>query len=119
MTDRQRDQIMKKLGEGKSWAQGVREMSQEHQNRVKGLVLSSISIGLLAANPGTRQAAKQMMKSAGRTLVSALKRTNTVQRGSLWMKQIMKRRDMVKKGAVVLKKSAYSVRDIPFGGYLG
>ena len=118
MTDRQRDRIMKKLGEGKSWSEGIKEMSDEHRNRMQGLILGSIAAGIMIANPELRSAAKQITKSAGKTLFRAIKNTNIAKRGSLWMKKFMNRRSMMKNGAVVLKKSAYSIRDIPFGGYL-
>lgn len=114
MSDKQRDAVTKKMAEGKSWTRATHEMTQEYQKKVGAVVGLGVAAGMIMSNPITRS----FYKNAGKALFKAIKNTNAIQKGKLYMQQFMKRRDLVKKGAVVLKKSAYSVRDIPFGGYL-
>ena len=119
MSDRQRDRIMKKLGEGKSWSKGIWEVgNEEKRKRLAVASVAALAGTYLLLPEHTQKIIKSVIKSSGKALFRTVKNSNAVQRGSLWLKKMATRRDMVKKGAVVLKKSAYSVRDIPFGGYL-
>lgn len=123
MNDRQRREVQKKMSEGKTWAKATREMTEEHRQRVNNIVGIAATAGVMYLSPITRglmKAAARDIFRAGKTLFRAAKNSNAAQRGKMFMQQIMKRRQMVKNGAVQLKKSAYSVKDtvIPFGGYL-
>lgn len=118
MTDNQRRQVIKKLSQGKSWTQATKEMGEEYARKVRLVAGTIAATTATLANPVSRKFLGALFKSAGKSLVRAIKNTNFVQRGKLFMDKMMKRRSMVKNGAVVLKKGSYSVRDIPFGGYL-
>ena len=118
MTDKQRKQVIKKIDQGKSWSRAPREMAEESARKTQLMIGTTVAIGAAVANPVTRHFLASIFKSAGKSLVRAIKNTNSVQKGNLFLEKMMKQRSMVKNGAVVLKKSAYSVRDIPFGGYL-
>lgn len=106
---RDQKKLWKKLSQGKDFDKACAEM-----NREAALTALGVSAALLYINPVTRG----FMKSLGKHAMQAVKNSNIAKKGSLWMKKFMTRRSMMKNGAVVLKKSAYSVRDIPFGGYL-
>lgn len=118
MNDKQRQKVMKKLDQGKSWSQATREMAEEQARKAQLITGTVVATGAILANPASRHFVGSLFKAAGKSLVRAIKNTNSVQKGKMYLDRMMKRRSMVKKGAVVLKKSAYSVKDIPFGGYL-
>ena len=101
--------LWKKLSKGKDFDKALKEM-----NRESALLGLGVMAAILYASPVTRG----FMKSAGKAAVRTIKNSNVAQKGAMWIKKMAQRRSMVKNGAVVLKKSAYSVRDIPFGGYL-
>ena len=114
MSDKQKKQIIQKLSEGKSWTHAIREMNSEALAKRRAIVGAGIMVGLMLSDPITRG----FIKASGKALFRTIKNTNAVQRGKLYIQQLLKRKNMLKTGGVVLKKSAYSIRDIPFGGYL-
>lgn len=114
MTDGQRKRVMEKLSEGKSWSQSVREMTNETRAKYRTVTGIALATGLTLASPAVRT----LLKAAGKQMIGAIKNSGAAQKGKLYLQRMLKRRQMVKNGAVTLKKSAYSVRDIPFGGYL-
>ena len=122
MSPKFRKRMDKKLSEGKSWNKAVQEMNSEARKRTSQMIGLGLATAALYVNPVTRpmmKAAGRFAVKAGKSLFGAIKNSNAVQRGALWMKKNASRRSMIKKGAVVMKPGSYSVRDIPFGGYIG
>ena len=126
MSPKNRARMLKKLVDGKSWTRSVKEMASEAKTRQ---AIAGVGIGalILYANPLTRMAVKIGAKQLARTVSSfgkmtgrMIKNSKAFQKGSLWINQIMKRRQMVKNGGIVLNKKQYSVKDTvtKFGGYL-
>lgn len=90
------------------------------QEFAKGI---GLTVGFMYLSPATRptiKAAGRSILRMGKSAFAAVKNSRAAQKGSLYIKQLMKRRTMMKNGAVSLKKSQFSVKDyVPkFGGYL-
>ena len=120
MSDKNKQRVEKKLAEGKSWTQSISEMNRETQTRM-ALRNLGIAAAFMYMSPITRpmmKSAGKMIIRAGKTGIRAIANSRAVQKGAQYLKRMMKRWAAKKGGAVTLKKSDYSIRDIPFGGYI-
>lgn len=119
-----RARLNKKLAEGKSFEQAAKELNKEAARKA-AITGALFGAAYLYMNPITRPMMKagarfmsKIIAGSGKALFRTIKNTNAAQRGSLWLKKAFSRRSITKNGAVVLNKNDFSVKDIPFGGYL-
>ena len=115
-----RVRLNKKMAEGKSFEQAAKELNKEAARKA-ALTGALLGTAYLYMNPVTRpmmKAGARLIAKSGKALFRTIAKSNIAQRGSLWLKKKATRRSMVKNGAFVMNKTDFSVRDLPFGGYL-
>ena len=115
-----RARLNKKLAEGKSFDQASKELNKEAARKaaITGALLGAAYLYMSPITRSSMKAGARLIAKSGKALFRSIAKLNIAQRGSLWLKKKATRRSMVKNGAFVMNKTDFSVRDLPFGGYL-
>lgn len=97
--------LSEQLRRGKNWESAQKELKKNITR--KGMLALGLSVGVIAYTSSST--VRRLVNSAGRALVSKIKNSNTVRRGSLYMQRQMRRNLAKKNGALVFKPNQYGI----------